>query len=404
MLSGKRIILGVTGGIAAYKAVVLLRDFQKAGADVRVLMTPNATRFVGSDTFSALSRNDVPVHIFPESHSDSDENWVKHIQWAEWADVMLIAPCTANTLAKIVHGFSDNMITAAVLAARCPVLIAPTMDGEMYHAKVTKRNIALAQELGFTVIEPESGYLASGLEDQGRLPENEELIQAVIRATSGKKVGTNILAGKKVLLTAGPTREFIDPVRFISNPSSGKMGTSMAKAARDFGADVTLFHGPISKDLLPDEVNLQSFETADQLFELIKEHGSDFDIVIMTAAVSDYQPTEKSSKKIKKKDGEEKITFRRTPDSLAWLGEHKKAGQILIGFAMETDNLEQNAKEKIERKNLDWVIANTLNDTDSGFQHDINSVQLFSSDGNKNSFQGLKKDIAQEILKAIFSS
>lgn len=401
MLSGKRIILGVTGGIAAYKSAALLRDFQKAGADVRVIMTPDATRFVGSDTFAALSRNEVPVRIFPKDHSGTSEHWVKHIQWAEWADIMVIAPCTANTLAKLAHGFADNMLSAVVLAARCPVMLCPTMDGEMYHAAVTKKNLSEAKSLGFHITEPESGYLASGLNDAGRLPENSVILNDVsniLSSTSGCA-----LSGKNVLVTAGPTREFIDPVRFISNPSSGKMGIAMAKAARNLGANVTLLHGDIHPSLIPSDIATHAFDSADELFELIKSHSSDQDVIIMAAAVSDYKPAQTSDQKIKKKDSEESLTFTRTPDSLAWLGEHKTDTQTLIGFAMETDNLEQNAREKISKKNLDWIVANTLNDTDSGFRHDSNNMLLLSSDGDKKSLSGLKTDLARDILNTVFS-
>ncbi len=398
MLSGKRIILGVTGGIAAYKAVQLLRDFQKAGAEVRVIMTPDATRFVGSDTFAALSRNDVPIHIFPENHSGSSETWVKHIQWAEWADLMLIAPCTANTLAKIVHGFSDNMLTAAVLAARCPVYICPTMDGEMYHAPSTKRNLQLAEDMNFRIIPPESGYLASGLNDTGRLPDADTIFSHLFPNQSSLP-----LANKKVLITTGPTREFIDPVRFISNPSSGKMGIAMAKAAKALGADVILLHGPITEKI-PHDVTALPFESADDLFALVQKHGPNCDVAIMAAAVADYKPQEKALSKIKKGDAEKTLFFTRTPDSLQWLGENKKAKQILIGFAMETDNLEEHAREKIGRKKLDWVVGNTLNAQDSGFQHDTNRVLLLSSKDEKFSFEGLKTEVAKKVLETIFQA
>lgn len=396
MFSGKRILLGVTGGIAAYKAVFLLRELQKAGATVRVIMTPDATRFVGSDTFAALSREDVPVHIFPDSHAGNSETWVKHIQWAEWADLFLIAPCTANTLAKIVHGFSDNMLTAAVLAARCPVYLCPTMDGEMYHAPATHRNLALAEEFGFHIIPPDSGYLASGLIATGRLPEVEAILSHLSFSTNNEP-----LSGKRVLVTTGPTREFLDPVRFISNPSSGKMGIAMATAARQLGAEVILLHGPISQQV-PSGMVSHAFESADELFALVKEHGPQCDIAIMAAAVSDFKPAHKSPSKVKKDNTESEITFVRTPDSLKWLGEHKKPHQILIGFAMETEELESQAREKIRKKNLNWIVGNTLNAQDSGFQHDTNTVLLLSSDGKKYHFSGLKSEIATQILGTIF--
>lgn len=394
MLSGKRIILGVTGGIAAYKAVFLLREFQKAGADVRVTMTPSATRFVGLETFASLSGYEVAVDIFPEQTSSSD--WTRHINWGEWADLFVIAPCTANTLAKISTGISDNMLTSTVLAARCPILICPTMDGEMYESPGVTKNLDIVQEQGYHILEPESGYLASGLEGKGRLPEIDQILEkasSIIGSVKGP------LEGKKVVVTAGPTREHIDPVRFISNPSSGKMGVAMAEAAQTLGADVTLIHGSLSTSK-PDGIHSIKITSTADLFEIIKKYQG-ADVIIMAAAVSDFTPVTVHKNKVKKSDGESEIKLKKTPDILSWLGEHKRADQTLIGFAMETENLIENAKAKLSKKNADFIIANSLTEKEAGFESDMNSVHLLTRDSSQK-FAGSKKDIAIEILNSIF--
>jgi phosphopantothenoylcysteine decarboxylase/phosphopantothenate--cysteine ligase len=394
MLSGKRIILGVTGGIAAYKAAFLLREFQKAGAEVRVTMTPSATRFVGLETFASLSGHDVAVDIFPEDGESTD--WTRHINWGEWADLFVIAPCTANTLAKISNGISDNMLTSTVLAARCPILICPTMDGEMYESPGVSKNLEKVSQQGYHLLEPESGYLASGLEGKGRLSEIEAILDKaseIIGFINGP------LEGKKVIVTAGPTREHIDPVRFISNPSSGKMGVAMAKAAQDLGADVTLIHGPLSVPV-PDGLHTEKIISAADLFQAVKNY-QEADVIIMAAAVSDFTPANVFDQKVKKSDGKDSIPLKKTQDILAWLGEHKNKSQTLIGFAMETEDLIKNATQKLERKNADFIIANSLSEKGSGFESDTNKVHLLSTDSDK-SFEGPKQDIAIEILNTIF--
>jgi phosphopantothenoylcysteine decarboxylase/phosphopantothenate--cysteine ligase len=396
-LSGKRILLGVTGGIAAYKSAVLLRELQKSGAEVRCIMTPSALRFIGRDTLSALSRQPVPVEVFPND-ADIADSWTRHIHWAEWADALLIAPCTANTLAKIVHGLSDNMLTSTVLAARCPVVICPTMDGGMYESPATLENRKKAIEFGFHIIEPEHGYLASGLEDKGRLPESSEILQKMDSILSG----SGFLSGKKVVITAGPTREFLDAVRFISNPSSGKMGFAMAEAARNAGAEVTLIHGPVNLPKLSGVKQIPII-SADDLFENVKK-VADADIFILAAAVSDFKPETRVSHKVKKDSAEPSISLVRTPDTLLWLGENKKAHQTIIGFAMETERVIEQATEKLNKKNADWIIANSLSDKNTGFETDTNTVHLI---GTKNAetrtYTGSKKVVAENCLKAIFS-
>jgi phosphopantothenoylcysteine decarboxylase/phosphopantothenate--cysteine ligase len=398
MLSGKRIILGVTGGIAAYKAAFLLRALQKARAEVRVTMTPAATRFVGTETFSSLSKHEVAVDVFPENGS-ATQSWTQHISWGEWADLFVIAPCTANTLAKIANGAADNMLTSTVLAARCPLLICPTMDGEMYESPAVQKNLNTIQEFGYHILEPEEGYLASGLEGKGRLPETD-LILKKGRAILKKNNTQGPLAGKKVVVTAGPTREHIDPVRFISNPSSGKMGFAMAKAAERLGAEVTLIHGPVNISK-PEGIKSIEIESANELFEQIQKHAN-ADVIIMAAAVSDFTPEESSQHKIKKDKAKSSIKLQQTPDILAWLGDHKKNGQVLIGFAMETENLLENAKAKLKKKNADWIVANSLNEDESGFESDKNRVHVL---GKKDTMQikGLKSEVARQVLSHIFN-
>ena len=399
MLSGKRIILGVTGGIAAYKAAFLLRAFQKAGAEVRVTMTGAARRFVGEETFAALTKHSVATNIFPDDQSPQ-ENWTRHISWAEWADLFVIAPCTANTMAKMVGGFSDNMLTATVLAARSPILVCPTMDGEMYNAPAVKRNLKKLRADGYHVMEPESGYLASGLKGKGRLPEAEQILQKS-KSILAENRSVGPLSGKKVVVTAGPTREFIDPVRFISNPSSGKMGLAMAHAAHKLGADVTVIHGPITQSI-PENMHSVAITSTDDLFQAVKKQR-DADIIIMAAAVADYSPKHHSDQKIKKDGSDTSLELQQTTDILSWLGEHKQEKQVLIGFAMETEKLIDRAHDKRKKKRIDWIVANSISDQDSGFGVDTNTVTLLG-DNVKQKFSGPKTEVARQVLDLIFDS
>ena len=396
MVAGKRILLGVTGGIAAYKAAYLLREFQKSGAEIRVIMTPSATRFIGTETFSSLSRHEVAVDVF--NQETPGNNWTKHIHWGDWADIFVIAPCTANTLAKIVHGQSDNMLTSTVLAARCPILICPTMDGEMYESPAVTKNLQKTKELGFYILEPESGYLASGLEAVGRLPEPEKIIEESSKIIEKHSI-QGPLTGKQVLVSAGPTREFIDPVRFISNPSTGKMGIAMAEAARLLGGDVTLLHGPVTAEI-PDRLKSESFISADELFEQVKAH-QDADVIIMAAAVSDFKAAETNNHKVKKEHASLTLELSRNPDILEWLGQNKNPGQILIGFAMETEHLRKHALSKLERKKLDWICANSLSEGGAGFGSDTNKITLLGKQ-TEEAFTGTKQEVANQILVKIF--
>lgn len=396
MLAGKRILLGVTGGIAAYKAAFLLREFQKSGAEVRVTMTPSATRFIGTETFAALSRHEVAVEVFNED--GVSESWTKHIYWGEWADLFVIAPCTANTLAKIVHGQSDSMLTSTVLAARCPILICPTMDGEMYESPAVTGNLEKARNMGFYVLEPDSGYLASGLDAKGRLPEPDMILKKSAEVIDKHKI-QGPLSGKRVVVSAGSTKEFIDPIRFISNPSSGKMGIAMAEAARLLGGDVILLKGPVSTPV-PDRIPFENYVSAGDLFGLVKKHA-DADIIIMAAAVADFRPAIKHPHKVKKDNGMPAIELTKNADILEWLGSRKREGQLLIGFAMETENLVENARAKLKRKNADWICANSVSEATSGFGSDTNTIHLITKD-SETVFSGLKQDLAKDILAHIF--
>lgn len=413
MMRGKHIVIGVTGGIAAYKAVYLVRQLQESGAEVRVTMTDAATRFVSGNTFAALTRHDVPVHIFPDNPSGISENWTQHIHWAEWADLIVIAPCTANSLAKIVHGFSDSMVTTTVLAARCPILICPTMDGEMYRAPSTQYNLRKAEELGYHLLTPDQGYLASGMEGVGRLPETDVIIDRMMQivevAPSRRSTDENVtptlrdvLSGKKMLITCGPTREYLDPVRFLSNPSTGKMGMAMAVAAAAHGAEVTLLHSDsVSTTALSPSIRKLAFTTSEDLFRQVKTHA-DSDIIIMTAAVSDFRPARTHSQKVKKEKAELSVALERTPDILQWLGEHREKDQVLIGFAMETSDLLQQAREKRVRKGADWIVANDLSSEGSGFAFDTNQVVLVGVHSEVH-FEGTKYDVSRNILHHIFA-
>lgn len=400
-LKGKKILLGISGGIAAYKAAFLLRELQKSEAEVRAIMTPSALRFIGKDTISALTRQPVPVEVFPDD-ADVSDSWTRHIHWGEWADVLLIAPCTANTLAKMVHGLADNMLTSTVLAARCPIVICPTMDGGMYESPATVNNRTLAREMGFRLIEPAHGYLASGLHDTGRLPELPIIINELEKLFTSNSSHSQFLAGKHVVVTAGPTREHIDPVRFISNPSTGKMGVAMAEAALNAGAKVTLLHGAINIPL-PEKATCIPFTSAEDLFQEIKVL-KDADVFIMTAAVSDFTPKVKHQHKVKKDQADAMIEFVRTPDILEWLGKNKSSSQTVIGFAMETENLIENARKKLQKKNADWIIANTLNEPESGFGTDSNTVHLIGQHHEQpQKISGTKLEVANKIINIVFS-
>ncbi|MEX0599951.1 MAG: bifunctional phosphopantothenoylcysteine decarboxylase/phosphopantothenate--cysteine ligase CoaBC [Rhodothermales bacterium] len=392
-LEGRHILLGVTGGIAAYKSVELVRLLKKAGADVQVLMTPDAGRFITPLTLGTVSERPVLTEIFV----DGDEgSWTRHISLGRWADLFVIAPATAHTLAKLAHGFSDNMLTATALAARCPLLICPAMDHDMFVHPATQKNLEVLAEFGYTVMPPAYGSLASGLVGQGRLPEPESIRDAVVDMLGDRAHGES-LAGQRVLVTAGPTREHIDPVRYISNPSSGKMGFALAAAAARRGADVTLVTGPTHLPT-PSGVTRVDVESAEQMHSSVMEHRG-ADVIIMAAAVADYSPIETSTQKMKKHDGDVALQLRRTPDILSELGARRSDDQILVGFAMETDDGLAHAREKLDEKNVDWIVLNTLTDEGAGFGVDTNRVTLISRLGEEEELPLMsKRRVAEAIL------
>ena len=389
-LQGKKILLGITGGIAAYKSVYLLREFVKAGAEVQVLMTRAAHDFVTPTTLSTLSGK--PVLSDTISDKDSGE-WADHIQLGEWADLMVVAPATANTIAKIVHGQSDDLLMAVYLSLRCPLLVAPAMDLEMYAHEATQANITGLLDRGHFIVGPDKGELASGLRGEGRMSEPEEIFNRVQQLLQPESK----LNGKKVLVTAGPTFEAIDPVRFIGNRSSGKMGYAIAEEAKWRGAEVKLVSGPSNEKT---RTELIKVESAQEMLEACQQNAS-ADLVIMAAAVADVRPADVSDEKIKKDKGLDRIELTENPDILKWFGENRKESQLIVGFALETQNEVENARNKLERKGVDMIVLNSLKDEGAGFAHDTNKVTLIFKEGEKELPLASKKEIAAGILDQI---
>ena len=388
-LSGKKILIAVTGGIAAYKINTLVRDFIKNGAEVQVLLTPSAKEFVSPLTLSTLSKS----KVFSEFYSQ-DGKWNSHVDLALWADVMLVAPCTANTLAKMVNGICDNLVIATYLSAKCPVFIAPAMDLDMYIHPSTEQNLKLAEEYGNFIIPAEEGELASGLVGKGRMAETENIYKTIFDFFNSKQKKS--LAGKTVLVTAGPTYEAIDPVRFIGNHSSGKMGFAIAEEAEKRGAKVILISGPTA--LRTDKnISLKKVNSAKEMYNAVFQHFDNTDIAIMSAAVADYAPKEIAQEKIKKNDDEMTITLVKNPDILKTMGEKKK-NQFLVGFALETQNEEENAKGKLVRKNLDMIVLNSLKDSGAGFKNNTNKIKIITPSEQKDFALKSKEDVAKDIL------
>jgi phosphopantothenoylcysteine decarboxylase/phosphopantothenate--cysteine ligase len=400
VLRGKHILVGVTGGIAAYKVCYLVRDLRKAGADVKVVMTEAATKFVTPLTFSALSGHAVLGNIWATDQSTLSNVGTQHIDLANWADAYVIAPASANTIAKITYGLSDNLLTIVALASRGPILLAPTMDADMYINAVTQRNITRLQERGFFIVPPEEGEHASGLKGPGRLPEIRSIIEAIERVLD-KSIQD--FKGKKILVTAGPTYEAIDPVRFIGNRSSGKMGFAIACAAALRGASVTLVSGPVHLET-PRNVERIDVESAEQMSDAVFKCALTSDAVIMAAAVADYTPEKTARTKIKKGARTEQISLQlvETPDILDSLGRKKSKRTILVGFALETDNELRNAREKLKKKNLDLVVLNSLKDKGAGFGVDTNVVTILDKRGKAAKLPLMSKfDVANEILNRL---
>jgi len=395
VLSGKKILLGVTAGIAAYKTASLVRLFIKSGAEVKVVMTPASKDFITPLTLSTLSKNPVQSTFYEKE--EENELWNNHVDLGLWADIFIIAPATANTLSKMTHGTCDNLLLATYLSAKCPVYFAPAMDLDMYKHPSTLESLTKLQEFGNTMIPATSGELASGLVGEGRMAEPEDIL-AFIEADVASKLP---LKGKKLLLTAGPTYEAIDPVRFIGNHSSGKMGFALAENAANLGAEVFLVTGPTSQKLQHSSVNTIHVSSAEEMYKAAHNHFSDMDIAILSAAVADYKPKNVASQKIKKKDASLEIALEPTKDILASLGAIKK-NQFLVGFALETENELENAKSKLTRKNLDAIVLNSLNDKGAGFATNTNKVTFIDSNQKVTPFELKSKDeVAKDILNEI---
>lgn len=388
-MKGKKILLIVTGGIAAYKSAPIVRLLVKAGAEVRVVMTADAANFVTPLTLSTLSKNDAYQDFF-----GSNGSWNNHVELALWADAVLVAPCTANTLGKMVHGICDNLAVAVYLSAKCPVFIAPAMDLDMYAHPSTRQNLAAAEDFGNIIIPAESGELASGLTGEGRLAEPENII-GILRGYFGRTATS--LGGKKFLVTAGPTYEAIDPVRFIGNHSSGKMGFALAEAAAERGAEVVLISGPTALSALHRNIILHRVTTAREMFDKVFQFFDDVDVAIASAAVADYRPKETATQKIKKKEDEMTIELVKNPDILRTMGE-RKAGQKLVGFALETQNEEENAMGKLRSKNLDMIVLNSLRSEGAGFRNDTNHIKILTEKTTREYSLKPKNEVAADIL------
>ena len=397
-LFGKKIVLGVTGCIAAYKSAYLIRDLVKRGAEVKVVMSPSATQFITPLTLSTLSKNAVVVNMFPENKSGSTSLNTWHIDLAQWADLILIAPATVNTVAKIAYGFADNALTTVAVAARSLVVLAPAADVDMYENLTTRENLSKLESLGYYIVEAEEGELASGLSGKGRLAELDKIIDSVEFVLSGFEKD---LKGEKILVTAGPTIEDIDPVRFLSNRSSGKMGYAIAKAAFLRGADVTLISG-ISYEIAYQEIKKINVRSADEMKKAVDRELKKNDVLIMTAAVADYKPSKISSKKLKKEKNLTELKITKTADILSSV---KKDDKIIVGFALETDNEIANAKRKLKEKQLDMIVLNSLKDKKSGFEFDTNKVMLINKTGKAINLPLQSKfQIANKILSEILKS
>lgn len=392
MLQGKKILLAVTGSIAAYKAILLVRQLVKSGAEVKVILTPSAKDFVSSLTLATLSKNKVLTDLFEE------DAWTNHVELGRWADLLVIAPLSCNTLAKMANGLCDNLLLATYLSAKCPVLIAPAMDEDMWHHPATKANLEKIESHGVKILPVEKGELASGLFGDGRMAEPEDILKAIVNIFFFIKD----LEGRRVLITAGPTHESIDPVRFIGNHSSGKMGIAIARELANRGAEVNLILGPSSIPFIQTGVQVQHVESADEMYEACLKGFPFSDIAIMSAAVADYKPATLSKEKIKKKNDSLTLELTRTKDILQRLGQLKRKGQILVGFALENNNEHDYAKSKLEEKNADMIVLNSLNDEGAGFGYDTNKVTIFEKGGVEFVFDRKpKQQVAKDIVDRI---
>ena len=393
-LSGTRILLGVTGGIAAYKSAYLVRLLVNEGAAVRVVMTPGARAFIGPVTLSTLSKNPVSTDFFDELSGE----WSNHVELGLWPHVMLFAPLTANTLSKMAHGTSDNLLLATYLSARCPVMFAPAMDLDMWTHPATAANLETLLKRGHQLIDPGTGELASGLQGKGRMAEPEVILEKIIERFGREH---RPLSGKKILITAGPTYEAIDPVRFIGNHSTGKMGFALAQAAHDQGAEVTVVHGPVSVPLQDIPFQLVAVQSADEMLHACQQIFSQCDVLIAAAAVADYRPEHTASEKIKKEDqADMTIRLVRNPDILATLSAQKHTGQLIGGFALESSSGEEEARRKLQQKDLDFIVLNSLQDAGAGFAHHTNKISILDRRNKFISFELKEKTaVAEDIVQ-----
>lgn len=394
MLHNKTVLLGVTGGIAAYKMADVASSLVKLGAKVHVLMTQNATNFINPITFETLTSNKCIIDTFDRNFDFK----VEHISLAKAADIVLIAPATADVIGKIANGIADDMLTTTIMACKCPILISPSMNTNMYDNPIVQDNMNRLKHYGYKIIEPDNGHLACGDSGKGKLPSPETLVNHIKYEIALPKD----LLGKKVLITAGATQESIDPVRYITNHSTGKMGYALATMASYRGADVTLISGATTI-APPPFVNFIRIKSAADMFEAVKAHSNSQDIIIKAAAVADYTPCTTADEKIKKKDGDMSIPLKRTEDILKYLGEHKPEGQFICGFSMETENMLENSRAKLERKNADMIVANNLKTAGAGFGTDTNVVTLITKDNIKELEIMSKNDVANVILDNIIS-
>ena len=394
-MHGKHVILGVTGGIAAYKAAYLVRSLVKAGAEVKVIMTENAKKFVAPLTFSTLSGNPVYTEFFNPENGE----WHSHVKLGLWADLFIIAPATANTIAKMAHGIADNLLTTTYLSARCRTLVVPAMDLDMYAHTATQENLETLRQRGVIVMDPASGQLASGLEGKGRMPEPDDILSFASNVLTRQQD----LAGKKILITAGPTYENIDPVRFIGNYSTGKMGYAIADECASRGADVTVVSGPVSIEPNNKQVKVVNVRSASDMFNAAESLFESSDITVLSAAVADFTPVSKADSKIKREKDNLTLELRPTVDNAASLGKRKRSNQMLVGFALETDNEELNAKSKLERKNFDFIVLNSMRNPGTCFGSDNNQIKIIDRNNIVSYPFKSKTEVAKDIVDKIAS-